>query len=286
MRPSGLNATAATAPSESLRGLPRVVGWVRSVTFHSWIAPAVKVGAPLPEARVCPLGLNATELKGVAGPVRGSPRAAGWARSVIFHNWIALELKSPPALTRECPSGLSATETTSAGAAVRGLPRATGWAGSVTFQSWIVPGPLPLASVRPSGLNATELTEVFIGSLLSGPGSRWEAVPRSFHAVVAPIAASPVSPPAAIRNRRRDGRPTVVVGGLKVTVRGAALTGGWRRPPGKAPRVLLAVSGLTGACLADVLGAGCRAGTGCWGTGDCRGEVDWGTCVGDDAGGE
>src|ERR1019366_9156926 len=50
--------------------------------------------------------------------------------------------------------------------------------------------------------------------------------------------------------------PTVVVGGLKVTVRGAALTGGWRRPPGKAPRVLLAVSGLTGACLADVLGAG------------------------------
>ena len=93
----------------------------------------------------------------------------------------------------------------------------------------------------PLGLNATELTEVLVCSLLSSPdpdpGSCWGPLPRSFHAVVPPIAASPV-PPAAIRNRRRD-QPTVVVGGLKVTGRCAELTSGWGGPPGKAAKVLL-----------------------------------------------
>ena len=73
VRPSGLNATELTVvgPVRGCpiwRGCPIGVARSGSVTFHSQIAPS-----PLPAARVCPSGLNATEPTLLVGPVSGCP---------------------------------------------------------------------------------------------------------------------------------------------------------------------------------------------------------------------
>ena len=79
-----------------MRGCPIWVGWAGSVTFHSQIVPS-----PLPAARVCPSGLNATEPTLPVGPVRTVDGR--------FHSRIVPS--SLPA-ARVCPSGLNATEQT------------------------------------------------------------------------------------------------------------------------------------------------------------------------------
>lgn len=75
--------------------------------------------------------------------------------------WLALvgqsrATPSTPPLARNWPFGLNATENMRPWLPVRGWPSAEVWAGSATFHSLTVASPLPLASVRPSGLKATE----------------------------------------------------------------------------------------------------------------------------------
>jgi hypothetical protein len=70
----------------------------------------------LPEARILPSGLNATEVTEPAAPVRGWPMGLPVAAS---HSLIV-----PSALpeARSFPSGLNATELTEPAAPVRGWP--------------------------------------------------------------------------------------------------------------------------------------------------------------------
>src|SRR5437764_1069158 len=87
-----------------VRGGPKEVGLVGLTTFHNRTVMSL-----LPLARVCPSGLNATELTTSVWPVRGGPRGVGWAGPVTFHNrtvWLVLPL------ARVCPSGLNTTELT------------------------------------------------------------------------------------------------------------------------------------------------------------------------------
>ena len=116
-------------------------------------------------ASVRPSGLNATDWasRKLLAAATVWPSSRGRAGSATSHNSI-VPVSSP--LASVCPSGLNATDRTTAGPPavpepgppVRGWPSGRGYAGSATSHSRIVPSELPLASVCPSGLNATECT--------------------------------------------------------------------------------------------------------------------------------
>ena len=78
---------------------------------------------------------------------------------------------------------LNATESTATAPTAKGRPSGTGCAGSATSHNWTVPALVPLASVRPSGLNATELTAPAVRGWPSGTGCAGSA---TFHSWTAP----------------------------------------------------------------------------------------------------
>src|SRR5271165_3748925 len=105
-------------------------------TFHSQTVPS-----PLPAARVCPSGLNATEVTPSLGPARVCPFSVAWEALLTFHSQILAG--PPPAFqvvpaARVCPSGLNATEVTPVVGPVRGRPIWVAWAALLTFHSWTV----------------------------------------------------------------------------------------------------------------------------------------------------
>ena len=80
------------------------VGWAGLARFHSQT-----LRSELPAARVCPSGLNATEVTVSVGPFRGRPSGVGRAGLARFHSQ-TLWSELPAARIR--PSGLNATEKT------------------------------------------------------------------------------------------------------------------------------------------------------------------------------
>ena len=154
MRPPGPNAT------ETARNLPVARVWpsdrtcAGSATSHSTTVPS-----RLPLASLRPLGLNATE--SIADepisiadelPVRIRLSKRGCAGSAISHSR-TVPSKLPLASVRR--SGLNATDEILPPPPVRIGPIRRGRAESATSHSRIAPSSM-LASVRPSGLNATE----------------------------------------------------------------------------------------------------------------------------------
>ena len=145
---------------------------------------------PPPSARVRPSGLNATALTALPLPVvKGWPSGRGCAGSATFHS---RTVPSSLPLARVRPSGLNATARTGLlllatnRPLVRGWPSGRGCAGSATFHSRTVPSTLPLARVRPSGLNATAKTGASLPLVRGWPSGRGCAGSVTFHSRTVP----------------------------------------------------------------------------------------------------
>ena len=133
-----------------VRGWPSGRGCAGSATSHSRTVPS----SP-PLASVCPPGLNATDQMAARAAGQGLAERAG-VRGIG-------DVPQPDravgaAAGQRVPVGAERHRSDGPVLPVRGWPSGRGCAGSATSHSRTVPSSPPLASVRPSGLNATEST--------------------------------------------------------------------------------------------------------------------------------
>ncbi len=106
-------------------------------------------------AKVAPSWLNATEKTVLIWPVRGL--LVGSVGALRSHNRTVASAPEP-AVASMGRLGLNATEIMALVCPVRGSPKGVGLARSLRFHNRTVWSKLTLASVCPSGLNATDVT--------------------------------------------------------------------------------------------------------------------------------